>query len=121
MLREQQKNLPSILARVRQPSPLSERRPEWVVLLDCGWHRRPAMRKRVHPWFRCWTWIRERLLKLRRRIKGWSFEFGIQGYALGFWIEDVCHHSCSGIRSNRRRIGSVGRAHSTAAPVACSF
>ena len=30
-----------------------------------------------------------RLLKLRRRLKGWGFQFGVQGYALGFGIEDV--------------------------------
>jgi hypothetical protein len=33
----------------------------------------------------------QRLLKLRRRFKRWGFEFGVQGYALGFGIEDVCH------------------------------
>ena len=32
-----------------------------------------------------------RLLKLRRRFEGWGFQFGVQGYALGFGIEDVCH------------------------------
>ena len=33
-----------------------------------------------------------RLLALRRRVKGWGFQFGVQGYALGFRIEDVRHH-----------------------------
>src|SRR5581483_7463302 len=32
-----------------------------------------------------------RLLKLRRMFKGWGFQFGVQGYALRFGIEDVCH------------------------------
>src|SRR6185437_14685301 len=33
-----------------------------------------------------------RLLILRRRFKGWGFQFGVQGYALRFGIEDVCHY-----------------------------
>ena len=34
----------------------------------------------------------QRLLLLRRRLEGWAFQFGVQGCALGFGIEDVCHH-----------------------------
>ena len=29
---------------------------------------------------------------LRRRVEGWSFKLGVQGYALRFGIEDVCHY-----------------------------
>ena len=38
----------------------------------------------------------QRLFLLRRRLfEGGHFQFGVQGCALGFGIEDVCHHCCS--------------------------
>ncbi len=49
--------------------------------------------------------------KLGRRFKRWGFEFGVQGYALGFWIEDVWHDSklrdsCLGDSVTHRRVAS---------------
>ena len=41
-------------------------------------------------------------IKLHRRVEGGCFEFGVQGYALGFGIEDVWHDSSSDSFARRR-------------------
>jgi hypothetical protein len=44
----------------------------------------------------------QRLYVLRRRVKGWEFQFGVQGCTLGFGIEEFCHlRASSGIPCTR--------------------
>jgi hypothetical protein len=54
-------------------------------------HRRPARVLRLLRRFRGWTWIRTTAAQAPSQVLALRFQCAVQGYALGFGIEDVCH------------------------------